>query len=249
MTKHGMLRIVQSQLATDLNCTPDDLNGETDSFVFTETQYNPGRRPFPRGERHFEMLTMGGAVIVSATPDILPFIREQLDGKSNDEAFNMPFVHGQGICYIPDIDIIKPLATPENIEIVIVAQPDISKLYVHKGFSYAIWYEPHIRPETLVAVAYCDGIAAGMAGASDDCEMMWQIGIDVLPEFRNRGIAAALANRLAIEILKHGKVPYYATAPRNIGSQRVAHRAGFIPAWACVYKGRFDDVLTLSTCG
>ena len=40
-----------------------------------------------------------------------------------------------------------------------------------------------------------------------------------------------------------------ATAPRNISSQRVAHRAGFIPAWACVYKGRFDDMLTESTCG
>jgi len=47
-----------------------------------------------------------------------------------------------------------------------------------------------------------DGIVAGMAGASDDCEMMWQIGISVLPEYRGRGIAAALTNRLAIEILK-----------------------------------------------
>jgi GNAT superfamily N-acetyltransferase len=249
MNKNEMLRIVQLQLATDLNCMPDDLNGKMDSFIFTVTKNNPGRRPFLRGERHFEMLTMGGSVVVSATPDILPYIRKELDGKNSDEAFNMPFVHGQGICYIPDINNIKPIVAPENIEIVIVTQPDVPNLYVHKGFSYAIWYEPHIRPETLVAVAYCNGVAVGMAGASNDCEMMWQIGIDVLPEFRNRGIAAALANRLSIEILKHGKVPYYATAPRNIGSQCVAHRAGFIPAWACAYKGRFDDVLTLSTCG
>jgi len=27
---------------------------------------NPGRRPFPRSERHFEMLTMGYAVVVSS---------------------------------------------------------------------------------------------------------------------------------------------------------------------------------------
>ena len=136
---------------------------------------------------------------------------------------------------------------PDGVEIVTVAKPDIPKLYVHKGFSYAIWYEPHIRPETLVTIAYVDGVVAGMAGASDDCEMMWQIGINVLPEYRDRGIAAALTNRLAIEILGRGKIPYYGAATSNIASQRVAYRAGFRPAWACVYRGRFDDVLTEPT--
>jgi predicted GNAT family acetyltransferase len=91
-----------------------------------------------------------------------------------------------------------------------------------------------------VAVAYADGAVAGMAGASDDCEMMWQIGINVLPEYRNRGIAAALTNRLAMGILERGKIPYYGAAASNIASLRVAHRAGFRPAWACVYRGRFD---------
>ena len=37
MTRHEMLYAVQWQLATDLNCTVEDLNGEKDSFVFTET--------------------------------------------------------------------------------------------------------------------------------------------------------------------------------------------------------------------
>ena len=36
MTKQEMLSVVQSQLATDLNCTPGDLNGEKDSFLFTD---------------------------------------------------------------------------------------------------------------------------------------------------------------------------------------------------------------------
>lgn len=245
MTQLEMLRIVQKQLATDLNCSPDDFN--RDGIVFCEAKENPGRRPFPRGERHIEMYTMGNAVIVSATPDILPFLRERLDGKSRDEAFDMPFVYGQGICHLPDVENLAPIPEPDGIEIVTVAQPDISKLYIHKGFSYAIWYEPHIRPETLVTVAYVDGVVAGMAGASDDCEMMWQIGINVLLEYRDRGIAAALTNRLAIKILERGKIPYYGAATSNIASQRVAHRAGFRPAWACIYRGRFGDVLTEPT--
>jgi hypothetical protein len=54
---------------------------------------------------------------------------------------------------------------------------------------------------------------------------------------------------LAIEILKRGKIPYYATAPGNISSQRVAISAGFMPAWTCVYRGRFDGELTLPATG
>lgn len=240
-----MLRIVQSQLATDLNCMPDDFY--QDGFVFCNAKENPGRRPFPRGERHFEMYTMGSAVIVSATPDILPFLRKQLDGKTRDEAFDMPFVYGQGICHLPDVDKLVTLSVPDGIEIVTVEQPDVPSLYVHKGFPYAIWYEPHIRPETLVTIAYMDGNVAGMAGASDDCEMMWQIGLNVLPEYRSHGIASVLTNRLMMEILAREKIPYYAAATSNIASQRTAYRAGFAPAWSCVYRGKFDNALTAPT--
>ena len=34
-------------------------------------------------------------------------------------------------------------------------------------------------------------------------EKMYQIGVDVLPEYRRRGIAAALTSHLALEILKN----------------------------------------------
>jgi len=95
MTQREMLRIVQTQLATDLNCSIHDF--DKDGIVFCEAKENPGRRPFPRGERHIEMYTMGGAVIVSATPDIFPYLREQLDGKNREEAFDMPFIYRQGI--------------------------------------------------------------------------------------------------------------------------------------------------------
>ena len=124
-------------------------------------------------------------------------------------------------------------------------QPDISELYAHKGFSYAIGNDSnHPRPDILAMTAMVDGRIAGIAGASDDCEMMWQVGIDVLPEYRNRGIAAVLTNKLAIEILKRGKIPNYAAATSNVASQRVARRAGYVLAWTGVYRGRFDGELT-----
>jgi predicted GNAT family acetyltransferase len=60
---------------------------------------------------------------------------------------------------------------------------------------------------------------------------MWQIGIDVLPAYRRQGIASALTSRLAIEILKRGKVPFYCAAWSNIKSVRNAVKSGFRPAW------------------
>lgn len=60
---------------------------------------------------------------------------------------------------------------------------------------------------------------------------MWQIGVDVLPEYRCQGVASALTSGLAREILRRGKVPFYCSAWSNIRSARNAIRSGFIPAW------------------
>ncbi len=61
---------------------------------------------------------------------------------------------------------------------------------------------------------------------------MWQIGIDVLPDYRRRGVACALTSRLTVEILARGKVPFYSAAWSDIPSVRNAIRSGFRPAWA-----------------
>ena len=60
---------------------------------------------------------------------------------------------------------------------------------------------------------------------------MWQIGVDVLPKYRKQGIASALTSKLAIEILKRDKVPFYCCAWSNIKSVRNAIKSGFRPAW------------------
>jgi GNAT superfamily N-acetyltransferase len=243
MTTHEMLRLVQSQLATDMNCTINDLNGEKDSFIFTEVKDNPSRRPFPRSEQHFEMLSMGKSIVVSASPKILEIVKPLLDGKGRDEAFSMPFVYGHSLYYLPDLPQIKPLISTDGFAYEIVEQSEIPLLYRHEGFRNAVQYDVnHPRPDILVMLAKKDGRIAGMAGASSDCAMMWQVGMDVLPEYRNHGLATYLVNRLTLEILERGYVPYFGTASSNIASQRVAHRAGYFPAWVCAYKGKFDGL-------
>ncbi|MCL2323095.1 MAG: hypothetical protein FWC47_13460 [Oscillospiraceae bacterium] len=90
-----ILSEVQKQLAIDLNCSTEDFNKE--GFIFCEAKDNPYRRPFPRSKSHFEMLTMGKSIIVSACLDILYFVKEQLQDKSRDDAFSMPFVYKKSI--------------------------------------------------------------------------------------------------------------------------------------------------------
>lgn len=68
-------------------------------------------------------------------------------------------------------------------------------------------------PDVLAVAAIIDGKVAAVAGASEDSPLMWQIGIDVLPEFGGRGLASSLVALLKQEILARGKSP--STAPRN----------------------------------
>ena len=248
MLQHEMLSIVQEQFALDLNCSPDDLTGEKDSFVFTEARENPGRRLYPRSEQHFEILSMGNAIIVSASPDILTIVKAELSGKSRDEASSMPFVYGHALYYLPALESIVPISPPDGFSFALIEQKDIPALYAHDGFRSAMQYDKdHLRPDVLVALAKSDKRIVGMAGASMDCMRMWQIGIDVLPDFRKQGLAAYLVNWLTLEILNRGIVPFYGTSPSNIASQRVAYRAGYFPAWICSYKGKFEGYMLSST--
>ena len=82
--------------------------------------------------------------------------------------------------------------------------------------------------------AFDKGRLIGLAACCADCDTMWQIGIDVLPEYRNQGIGASLTSKLAIQILERDIVPFYCCAWSNIKSVRNAIKSGFRPAWVQV---------------
>lgn len=86
-------------------------------------------------------------------------------------------------------------------------------------------------PDMLGVAAFQEGEIIGMAGASADSPHLWQIGINVLPEHRGQGIAATLVALLRNDVLAVGRLPYYGTSISHLASQRVALKAGFLPAW------------------
>ena len=73
-----------------------------------------------------------------------------------------------------------------------------------------------------------------------DNEKMWELGIDVKPEYRRNGLGAILISNLADAILEKGVIPFYCASTTNISSQAVAHRSGFMPCFVTTYGNILD---------
>ena len=108
-------------------------------------------------------------------------------------------------------------------------QKDFRNLYLPE-WSNALCKE-RMQLDVLGVGAYDGDTLVGLAGCSADCRDMWQIGVDVLPEYRRQGIASVLTSTLMREILNRNKVPFYCTAWSNVRSVRNAIKCGFVPAW------------------
>lgn len=126
-------------------------------------------------------------------------------------------------------DVSRPVATGD-FTIVRYDQEAIQQFRDDARFDDAYGFCPD-APDMLGVAALKDGCILGMAGASADSPYMWQIGINVLPEARGQGIAAMLVSLLRNDVLAAGKLPFYGTSISHLPSQRVALRAGFLPAW------------------
>ena len=79
------------------------------------------------------------------------------------------------------------------------------------------------RPDVLAVIALDGEKIMGMAGCSADTTLMWQIGIDVLPEYRDRGIGKTLVTLLKNEAIRRGAIPYYGTSLSNIFNSCSTH--------------------------
>lgn len=87
------------------------------------------------------------------------------------------------------------------------------------------------RCDVLAVVCKIDNQIVGVAGCTNDGEELWQIGVDVLPKYQRKGIGTALVVRLAEEIIKFGKHPFYCCAWSNLASKGLARKAGFVDGW------------------
>ena len=129
---------------------------------------------------------------------------------------------------------------PCDYELRVLHAKDFEGLYLPQWSNALCEARKHL--DVLGVGAYDGETLIGLAGCSADCEEMYQIGVDVLPAYRRRGVAAAITSRLALEILSLGKVPFYCTAWCNLKSARNAIKCGFRPAWVELTARKTDYV-------
>ena len=204
-----------------------------------------------------QLVSYGGNIVASVLPEFREMTERYINSYPIEHCFETPNLHvlnddlkekGQKICFmaeyfLPDVDALRPLDSPYETRI--LNQSDFAELYLPE-WSNALC-EKRKQLDVLGVGAYDNGRLIGLAGGSADCDTMWQIGIDVLPEYRRQGIAAALTSRLALEILERGKVPFYCAAWCNIKSVRNAIKSGFRPAWVEMTAKPCDSVDEMNT--
>ena len=242
MTNQQILQIALEQSAYDSNCAPEDFLKPENVVVISRE--NPNARKYLKLPLSCDLVSYGNNIVAQGREDILPLVREYIDRYPVEHCFETPNLHvldeilrpfGQRICFmaeyfLPDVDVLKP--QPCDYELRILHQEDFADLYLPQWSNALCQRRKHL--DVLGVGAYDGEKLIGLAGCSADCDTMYQIGIDILPEYRRKGIASALTSRLALEILTLGKVPFYCAAWCNIKSVRNAIRSGFRPAWVCI---------------
>ena len=239
LNKDKIQRIAMEQSARDLNCVPEDFLKS--GPVLTAGGLSAGAKKYYKPPIPCNFVSYGGNVVASALPEYRDIAAEYVRKFTFYRCFETPAIHwlderlsplGQKVCFmaeyqLPDPDKVRAL--PCAYALRVLEQKDFAELYLPQ-WSNALC-EDRKELDVLGVGAYDGEALIGLAGCSADADMMWQIGVDVLPDYRRKGIAAALTSRLALEILKRGKVPFYCSAWSNLLSVRNALRCGFTPAW------------------
>lgn len=239
MTNEDILRIAMQQHAIDSNCAPEDFT-RTENVVVISQPHEQARcyltLPF-----FCDITTYGGNIVASVDERVADVVRDYINQFKPEHCFATPNLHllteafapydktpcFQAQYWLPDVNVLQAL--PCAYEIRMLHPADFVGLYLPQWGNALNESRKHL--DVLGVGAYDNGELIGFAACSADCETMWQIGIDVLPEFRKQGIASALTSRLAVEVLARGKVPFYCCAWSNVGSARNAFSSGFRPAW------------------
>jgi len=229
------------QLSIDLNCTPDDFRAAEN--IITAPELNEGRRSYSPGKPFLQMATTAGNTVIMADEclrDFLDGFVGNLEGHRLFEFDNLLKLNKElkryGYQMAPTHHMFLPCRNVEAGDVCKVKwfyDSEINRFYGDPRFPNAIAFpEPcPVRPDRMIAAAVDGDIIMGMAGCSEDAPHWQQIGIDVLPEYRSKGIGTYLVTLLKNRIIEMGDVPFYGTAAANIQSQNIALNSGFRPAW------------------
>ncbi len=227
------------QSAIDANCDEEDFL--RDENVIVSSAKNPYARKYIELPLDCNLISYGNNIVASVRETYREIVSDYIGRFPVVHCFETPNLHilndemqknGLRVCFmaeyfLPDVTALKALDCPYACRTLYPA--DFQALYTD-AWRNALC-EKRRELDVLGVGAYDGETLIGLAACSADCETMWQIGVDVLPGYRRRGVASALTSRLAKAVLEQGRVPFYCAAWSNLPSVRNAIRSGFRPAW------------------
>lgn len=100
----------------------------------------------------------------------------------------------------------------------------------HEAYQNMIWRE-HTEQKSLMLSIEKDGIYAGYCGIQDLSASIWEISIELLPEYTNQGIGFAAITAMLNALRDRLGVSEYRVRidPKNHASQRLFEKLGAVP--------------------
>lgn len=239
MTNQEIMDIAMQQSAYDINAVASDFLLDTN--VFVKSGVGLLARKYYKEPIACNLVSYGNNIVASVKDEYKEIVETYLRKFDFYHCFETPNMHwldermkehGYRICFmaeyfLPDINHLKRIEC--NYQLRVLEQKDFVDLYLPEWGNALC--EDRKELDVLGIGAYDGEKLIGLAACSADCDTMWQIGVDVLPQYRRKGIASSLTSNLAIEILERGKVPFYCCAWSNLKSVKNALRSGFVPGW------------------
>lgn len=237
-------------LSKDLNCAESDFDKEEN--ILTLPALNEGRRMYSKEKDFFRMATLGGNSVISANEVLFPFLKEFIKNKKGFWIFEHPNLNliekelnKYGYALYQSHHLFLPQKQVQPLQTYPVkwfyGYEEITPFYGDQRFPNALCeeYKPE-RPDTIAVCAYDNDKITGMAGCSEDAPHWLQIGIDVLPEYRSKGVGTYLVTLLKNKIEEQGDIPFYGTGLANYHSWNIALNSGFKPTWAEIEARKKD---------
>lgn len=256
MNNKEILRIAMEQSAIDFNCSIQDFINTGNTVVISKL--NEEAKKCYKKPHFCSLVYYGGGLVASVDERIREFISEFISRHPGYTCFDTPQLillnkelekHGKCVCHIAEFflpDIEKQVEINNNFDVKVLSEDEVPFLYKDTRFHMALGYgNDRSKKDVLAAVGYIDGKIVGVAGASNYSNTMYNVGIDVLPEYRRLGVATTLTKILTDEIIDRGKVPFYCTAWSNIPSKNNAIKSGYRTAWVEMAAIDINDAMKI----
>ncbi len=242
MDNNRILQIALQQSAYDCSCKPEDFKGYK-NLVYESVPSDKARK-YLELPHICDLVSYGNNIVACGRKDLLSDIKRFVNSASSIEhCFETPALYTLNkilkkadtqICFmanyfLPDIDMVFKFKSECKFELKILKPEDFSSLYTPEWKNALCKDHKHL--DMIAVGAYDKEKLIGLAGCSADCNTMWQIGVDVLPEYRMKGIASALTNYIARVVFEYDYVPFYCAAWSNVKSVKNAIKSGFKLGW------------------